>query len=158
MKARFLSNVRVNRWLAITVGVLAAALLILSACGGGSSDRAFIDRFMAMWDSNDAAAAQQLFTADAVIYWPEGAAPAKTTGIEEIGSMIKTYPVDPLPLGDSSFTFVPSDKDMELLVAGYKGAHYIACPVTVGREIYMMVLEVRDGKVANQWVSYMSRY
>jgi hypothetical protein len=158
MKTRFLLRSRVSRWLLVAGVVLAAASVALSACGGGSSDRAFVDKYMKMWDSNDAAAVQQFFTADAVLYWPEGATPAKTVGIDQISSTVKTYPIDPMPLGDGSLAYVPSAKDIQALNVSYKGARFIACPVVAGRDLYMMVLQVRDGKVANQWISPMFPY
>jgi hypothetical protein len=161
VKARFVSCGRVNRWLVVAVLVVAAVSVVLSACGTqiGNSDRAFVDKFMKMWDDNDVAAAQQLFTTDAVIYWPEGTIP-KTTGIEAITTMVKTYPFDPLPLGDTAFTYVPTANDMKILVYGYKDSHYIACPVTLNSDAYMMLLLLNkdDSKVVNQWVSYMYGY
>ncbi len=54
-------------------------------------------------------------------------------------------------------TYVPSAKDIEALSVAYDGARYIAGPVMVARDLYMSVIEIRDGKVANQWVSYMYR-
>ncbi len=163
MKTRVLSSVRVNHRLLVVavVLVLAAASLALAACGDGSSgsdDRAFIDKFMAMWDSNDAAAAKELFADNAVITWPEGTEPP-VVGLDAIAETVASYPADPLPAGDIAFTYVPSDEDLKYLAAAkYEGAHYIACPVMLGSDLYMMVLELRDGKVLNQWVSSMYTY
>lgn len=161
MKARFLLRGRVNRWLLVAVVVLAAASVAVSACGGttsSSSDKALLDKMTKVWDSNDVAGAKGLYTADAVIYWPEGATPAKSTGIDEISSLVAGYPVDPMPVeGSLSFTYIPTAKDIEDTSASYDGARFISSPSIVERNLYMVVLEVRDGKVANQWVSYMYR-
>jgi len=142
---------------AAVVLVLAAAALAVGGCGGGGDDQALFDKMGAAWISNDVAAAKQVYTADAVIRWPEGAEPAVSNGIEEISNLVAEYPVDPTPIGDETFTYVPSAEDIEALSQAYNGARYIAGPVRVGRDLYMVVLEVKDGKVANQWVSYMYR-
>jgi hypothetical protein len=157
VKARFLLRVRVNRWLLVAVVVLAAASVAVGACGSGSSDKALFDKMGAAWISNDVAAAEEVYAADAVIQWPEGTEPAVSTGIEEISNLVAEYPVDPTPMGDDTFTYVPSAKDIEALSVAYDGARYMAGPVMVGRDLYMSVIEIRDGKVANQWVSYMYR-
>jgi hypothetical protein len=112
---------------------------------------------LAAFVSNDVAAARQVYAADAVIQWPEGSDPAASTGIDAIAKMVADYPVDPVRVGDSTFTYLPSAKDIGLMTAAYQGARYAAAPVTVGRDLYMVVLEIRGGKVANQWISYMYR-
>ncbi len=91
---------RVNRWLlvAAVVLVLAAAALAVGGCGGGGDDQALFDKMGAAWISNDVAAAKEVYTADAVIRWPEGAEPAVSNGIEEISNLVAQYPVDPTPM------------------------------------------------------------
>jgi hypothetical protein len=161
VKAGFLSGGRVNRWLVVAAValVLTVASVALGACSGGAGDdQALFDKLSAAWISNDAAAAKELYTPDAVIHWPEGAEPAVSNGVQEIRSMVAEYPVDPTPMGQDVFTYVPPAKDIEALSRAYNGAHFIAGPVRVGRDLYMSVIEIRDGKVANQWVSYMYRY
>ena len=79
------------------------------------------------------------------------------TGVEAISNVVATYPVDPERIGDAAFSYVPSSKDLELLTAKYEGARYVARPMTVAHELFMMVSEIRDGKVANQWVTPMYR-
>jgi ketosteroid isomerase-like protein len=157
VKARFLPSGRVNGWLLVAVLVLAAASMAVGACGGGNSDTALFDKMGAAWISNDVAAAKEVYAADAVIRWPEGAEPALSTGIEEISDLMAEYPVDPTPMGDATFGYIPSAKDIEALSVAYDGARYIAGPVMLYRNLYMSVIEIRDGKVANQWVSYMYR-
>jgi hypothetical protein len=144
--------------LGLTVLVLAVTSVALGACGGGGDDQALMDKMTAAWTNNDVAAAKEVYAADAVIRWPEGADPARSTGIEEISSLVAGYPVDPTPIGGETLTYVPSAKDIEALSVAYDGAKYMAGPVRVGRDLYMVVVEVREGKVANQWVDYMYRY
>jgi hypothetical protein len=161
VKAGFLSGGRVNRWLAVAsvALVLTVASVTLGACSsGGGDDQALFDKLSAAWISNDAAAAKELYTPDAVIHWPEGSEPAVSNGVEEISGMVADYPVDPTPMGQDVFTYVPSAKDIEALSQAYNGSHFVAGPVRVGRDLYMSVIEIRDGKVANQWVDYMYRY
>jgi hypothetical protein len=157
VKTKFPSSVRTTRWLLVAILVLVTVSMALGACGGGSSDQAFVTKFMAMWDSNDVTAAKQLFADSAKIYWPEGTNPP-VVGIDAISSTVASYPVDPIPAGDVAFTYVPSATDMKKLSAGYTNTHYIACPVMTGSQLYMMVLEIKDGKVLTQWVSYMYNY
>jgi hypothetical protein len=147
---------KVNRWMLVAVVVLAAAAAAVSACGG-SGDQALFDKSLAAFVSNDVAMAKEAYAADAVIHWPEDSEPAMSTGIDAIGKMAADYPVDPVRVGDATFTYVPSAKDIELMTAAYQGARYVAAPVAVGRDLYMVVMEIRDGKVANQWISYMYR-
>jgi ketosteroid isomerase-like protein len=161
VKAGFLSGGRANRWLVVAAValVLTVSSVMLGACSsGGGDEQALMDKMTAAWTDNDVAAAKELYTADAVIRWPEGADPARTTGIEEISKAVADYPVDPTPMGDEIFIYEPSAKDIEALSVAYEGAQYIAGPVRVGRDLYHVVVEVRDGRIANQWVDYMYRY
>jgi hypothetical protein len=80
-----------------------------------------------------------------------------STGIDAISKMASDYPVDPIRVGGATFSYVPSAKDIDLMTATYQGARYAAAPVEVGRALYMVVMEIRDGKVANEWISYMYR-
>jgi hypothetical protein len=148
---------RVNPWLLVAVVVIAAAAAAVSACGGGSGDQALFDKSLAAFASNDVAMAKEAYAADAVIRWPEGSDPAMSTGIDAISKMAADYPVDPVRVGGATFSYVPSAKDIQLMTAAYQGARYVAAPVTVGRDLYMVVEEIRGGKVANQWISYMYR-
>ena len=101
--------------------------------------------------------AKEAYAADAAIQWPEGSEPAVSAGIDAISKMAADYPVDPVRVGDAVLRYVPSAKDIELMSAAYQDARYAAAPVAVGRDLYMVVEEIRDGKVANQWISYMYR-
>ena len=157
MEGRVIRSSGINRWLLVAVVVLAAASAAVSACGGASGDRALFDKALAAFASNDVAMAKEAYTADAVIHWPEGSDPAMSTGIDAISKMAAGYPVDPVRVGDAAFSYVPSAKDIDLMSAAYKGARYVASPVTVARDLYMVVMEIRNGKVANQWISYMYR-
>ena len=157
MEGKVIRSSKINRWLLIAVVTLAAASAAVSACGDGSGDRALFDRSLEAFASNDVAMAKEAYAADAVIQWPEGSEPAVSTGIDAISKMAADYPVDPVRVGDAAFSYVPSAKDIELMSAAYQGARYVAAPVAVARDLYMVVMEIRDGKVANQWISYMYR-
>jgi hypothetical protein len=63
----------------------------------------------------------------------------------------------PAPLGDEVFTYVPSAKDIDSMAAGYDGARYIAGPANVDGNLYLVTLEVRDGKVVNHYVEFLGR-
>ena len=122
MEAEVIRSGRVNRWLLVAVVVLAAASAALSACGGGSGDQALFDKALAAFASNDVAMAKEAYAADAVIQWPEGSDPAVSTGIDAISKMAADYPVDPVRVGDATFSYVPSAKDIGLMSAAYQGA------------------------------------
>jgi hypothetical protein len=157
VEGKVIRGSKVNRLLLVAVVVIAAASATVSACGGGSGDRALFDKALKAFASNDVAMAKVAYAADAVIQWPEGSDPAASTGIDAISKMAAGYPVDPVRVGDATFSYVPSAKDIELLTSAYKGARYVAAPVTVGRDLYMVVMEIRAGEVANEWISYMYR-
>lgn len=144
-------------WLAVLV--LAIASLALGACGSGSSsdDKALFDKVTAMWTDQDAAAAKEIFAADANLYWNWAARsgePAEmTSGIDEISVLVASGEMShPTPLGDDVFTYVPSGEDIKNLTSAYDGARYIAGPVYVDGNLYLITLEVRDGKVQNHYV------
>jgi hypothetical protein len=145
--------------LLILLVVLAAASTIFGACGSGTNpdDKALFDKVTAMWTDKDAAAAKEIFTADANLYWNWSAEPGNTpemqTGIDEISALVASGQMGhPTLAGDDVFTYEPSAKDMEYLPATYDGARYIAGPVYEARGLYLIVLEVRDGKVQNHFV------
>ena len=144
--------------LLVALLVLAAVSVGLGACGGGDDDQALFEKMTAVWTNEDAALAEEVYATDAVIYWPEGSTPAKTSGIDEIKAMLPGYPLDPTLMGDATLTYVPSAKDIEGLSVAYDGARFIGGPAQAARELFEVVLEVRDGKVATQWVTYMYRY
>jgi ketosteroid isomerase-like protein len=158
METAVVHSGRVNRWLVIAVVVLAAALValggwvIIDRYVGGNDDQALVDTMATVWTNNDVAAAKELYAADAVVMLPGDPA---LTGIDAISKVVSIYPVDPQRVGDTTLTYVPSSKDLELLLAKYKGARYVAYPVTVAHELFMAVMEIRDGKVAKQWVTSM---
>jgi hypothetical protein len=58
-------------------------------------------------------------------------------------------------IGDTVYTFVPSDGDMKLLTVSYKDSHFVAFPVALGKDAFFTWVEFKDGKVQNQWISYM---
>ena len=120
MEAEVIRSGRVNRWLLVAVVVLAAASAAVSACGGASGDRALFDKALAAFASNDVAMAKEAYAADAVIQWPEGSDPAVSTGIDAISKMAADYPVDPVRVGDATFSYVPSAKDIGLMSATYQ--------------------------------------
>jgi hypothetical protein len=147
--------------LLILVLVLAAASATLAACGGtNADDKALFGKVTAMWTNQDAAAAKEIFATDANVYWNwnAGSTPEMTTGIDEISALVASGAKShPTLLGDDVFTYVPSAKDINNLTAAYGGARYIAGPVYVDRRLYLVTLEVRDGKVLNQYVEAMYR-
>jgi hypothetical protein len=131
----------------------------LGACSSGSpsDDKALFDKVTTMWTNQDAAAAKEIFAANAYLYWnwpkPSGSSPEMNSGIDEISALVASGAMGhPTPLGDDVFTYAPSTEDIKNLTAAYDGARYIAGPVYVGRDIYEITLEVRDGKVQNQYV------
>jgi hypothetical protein len=138
----------------ILIGVLA----VLSACGGTlNDDKALFDKVTAMWTNQDAAAAKEIFAADANLYWnwpaQSGNSPVVNTGIDEISALVASGQMGhPTPLGDDVFAYAPSAKDIDNLSVAYDGTRYIAGPVYVGRDLYLITLEVRDGKVVNHFV------
>jgi hypothetical protein len=146
--------------LGLVMVVVAAVSVVLGACGGtisNSSDKALFDKVTTMWTNQDAAAAKEIFAADAHLYWnwpaQSGNDPVVNTGIDEISALVASGDMGhPTALGDDVFTYRPSAKDIEQLTAAYDGAHYIAGPVYVARDLYLIVLEVRDGKVQNHFV------
>jgi hypothetical protein len=146
--------------LLVAVLVLVAASVALGACSGGSSsdEKALFEKVTAMWRDKDAAAATELFAADATLYWnwpvPSGTPAGMQTGIEEINTLVASGDMGaPTLYGDAVYTLdIPADKDVQYISANYKGARFIAAPVYVGTELYMVVLEVRDGKVQNHFV------
>ena len=144
----------------VAVLVLVAASVALGACNGGSSSdgKALFEKVTAMWRDKDAAAATEIFAADANLYWnwpaPSGTPAEMNTGIEEISALVASGDMGaPTPYGDAVYTLdIPADKDVQYISASYKGARFIAAPVYVGKDLYMIVLEVRDGKVQNHFV------
>jgi hypothetical protein len=148
--------------LLILVLVLVPASVVLEGCGGTlSADQALLEKMTDVWSKQDRAGAEEIYAPDAQIFWnwgvPSDTPPEMTTGIEEIGNMVAVYPVDPTPITDDIYTYAPSADDIANLTMGYDGARYIATPVRVGRDLYMVVLEVRDGKIINQFVEAMYR-
>jgi hypothetical protein len=133
--------------------------MIFGACGSGTDadDKALFDKVTAMWTDQDAAAAKEIFAADANLYWNWSAEPGNTpemqTGIDEISALVASGQMGhPTPVGDDVFAYEPSAKDIENLSVAYDGARYIAGPVYVARGLYLVVLEVRDGKAQNLFV------
>jgi len=141
----------------ILVLVLVAASVVLGGCGGTmNADKAFFEKVTTAYTNQDAAAAKQLFATDASLHWNwpavSGEAAETTTGIDAISSLVASGEKGhPTPMG-YVFTYVPSSKDLGNLTAAYDGARYIAGPIYVARDLYLLVLEVRDGKVTNQYV------
>ena len=87
-----------------------------------------------MWTDQDAAAAKEIFAADANLYWNWSAAPDNTpemqTGIDEISALVASGQMGhPTLVGDDVFAYEPSAKDIENLSVTYDGARYIAGPV-----------------------------
>lgn len=151
--------------LGLTLLVLAVTSVALGACSSGSSsdDKALFEKMAAVWKNKDAAAATELFAADANLYWnwgvPSGGPADMTTGIKEISALVASGDMGyPTLYGDAVYTLdIPADKNVQYISADYKGARFIAAPVYVGTDLYMVVLEVRDGKIQNHFVEALYR-
>ena len=140
--------------LLILMLVVVAASTVLGGCGGTSSaDKALFDRMTAVWTKQDAAGANEVFASDANVYWNWSDTPETFTGIDKIAALVANGTMGhPTSLGNEIFTYVPSVDDIKNLTSAYDGARYIAGPVYVARGLYLVTLEVRNGKIANQYV------
>jgi hypothetical protein len=154
------ARVRFTCWLAV-VAVVVGATMALGACGSGGDDKALFEKMSTVWKNKDTAGVKELYVADAVLYWnwpkPSGEPADMTSGIEEIGALVASGDLGyPTLYGDAVYTLdIPADKPIERISANYKGARFISAPVYVGTDLYMLVLEVRDGKIQNQFVEAM---
>jgi hypothetical protein len=72
--------------------------------------------------------------------------------------VVANYPITVLPVGNGVFSYAyPSGKNDTDLSTTYKGARFLAAPMNAEHDLYMAIYEIRDGKVANQWVTPMYR-
>ncbi|MBN1322108.1 MAG: hypothetical protein JXA87_14850 [Thermoleophilia bacterium] len=118
-----------------------------------------MDKEAAVWANQDTAVAREIYTNDAVVYMPVGGGDSdKISGIEEIVNAVKTG-VNNQQYGDALTPSVPADE--KALSPTYRGAIYVTQPsiATVGEQTYLftVTLEVRDGKIVNQWITQMYR-
>jgi hypothetical protein len=123
-------------------------------------DRALFETALAVFTDQDTAGAQEVFAEDANLYWnfsgELGGPLDVTAGIDEISALVADYPSDVYLYGDSVYTLdIPADKEIHYLTVAYKGVRFIYAPVRVGRDLFMCVLELRDGKIQNQYVEAM---
>jgi hypothetical protein len=146
--------------MAVFLGLALLVVLMLPACGGSSDDRAMVEKVFAAWSSQDVASIQQLYATDAVIYSPDSQTP-KTVGIQAISDQAK-LPMGRLTLlGQDVFVWAPTDKEMKDLAPLYQkaaGSKFLAAPTLVAGRPGLTVFEVRDGKVLNEWDTYMFWY
>lgn len=146
--------------LLILVLGLAAISMTLGACGGTAGEAtALMEKEAAVWNDKDTAGAREIYTDDAVVYMPAGGGDSdKISGIEEIVKAVQSGVNNEL-YGDTLTLSVPDDE--EALGQSYRGATYVtqANIVTSHGAAYLftVILEVRDGKIANQWVTQMYR-
>lgn len=157
MSTKVETTVRTQRWVgvALTALLLLAAALIPAACGGGGGDKALLEKALAVFTDQDVAGAQEIFAEDATLYW-NFSEPLVVSGINDISALIADYPTDVFLHGDTvNILDITADQDIQSLTVAYKGARFISAPVRAGRDLYMEVLEVRDGKIQNQYVEAM---
>jgi hypothetical protein len=165
-----------NRLFPIAVSVFVLALSVaVCACGGeGSSaastagtvgtasditqpDQALFEKMAALWHDNDVAAAKEIYAPDAVVYWVDSAASTRNTGIDDISAAVQRFSVSLVPVA-GIHTYTLSSTELPQLGPSYGDAYYIAGPVAREGQVYMTVVEIRDGKIADQWVTPMYRY
>ena len=141
--------------------LLAAASTALGACANEDDAKALFKEVAAVWKAKDATTAAELYDEDATLYWnwPVSSEPPAemTRGMEEIGILVSSGAMGyPTLYGDAVYTLdISADKPTQHISDGYRGAQFIAAPVFIGIDLYMMVLEVRDGKIQNQFVEAM---
>jgi predicted small secreted protein len=146
--------------LLILVLVLVATSMTLGACGSTiDGATALMDKEAAVWANKDTAGAREIYTNDAVVYMPVGSGDSDMiSGIEEIVKAVEIG-VNNQQYGDALTLSVPTDD--KALPPAYRGATYVTQPsiVTAGGQSYLftVILEVRDGKIANQWITQMYR-
>lgn len=122
-------------------------------------DKALFEKELAVFTNQDVAGAQAIFAEDASLYWNTAGTAGSafvTAGIDEISALVADYPAGVHLYGDTVYTVnLSADKDIQDLTVAYKGARFIYAPVVVGRDLYMCVLEIRDGRIQNQYVMAM---
>lgn len=147
--------------LLILVLVLVVASLSLGACGSSTSDeaKALVTKQAAVWAGKDTVGAREIYTDDAVVYMPTGSGDTnKISGIDEILTGVRNG-IDNKPYGDALTLSVPADE--KALAPGFRGATYVtqaaivkAGPLSLP---FTVTIEVRDGKIVNQWIMQMYR-
>jgi len=144
--------------------VLTLALLIvalaLPACGGSNDDQAMVERLFAAWSNKDVAAIQEMYATDAVLHQPELYG-GNLSGVQAISDQAKSSLNEPTLLGKDVLTWVPSDEEAKALTGLFgkaAGARFLAAPTldSLGKA-WMTILEVRDGKIVNEWDTEMTR-
>lgn len=147
--------------------VLAATSTAMGACGNENDAKALFEEVVAVWEAKDATAAGELYNGDAALYWNwhvhrqgqyETTRPTEMArGIEEIGQLVASGAMGlPKLYGEDVYTLdLPVDESVLDIWADYRGAQFIAAPVSAEHELYMMVLEVRDGKIQNEFIEAM---
>ena len=145
--------------------VLALVSVALGACGGGGDDKALFEKVATVWKNKDAEGAKEIYADNANLYWNwpgarEGVttdAPQVTSGIEAISALAASGDMGyPTLQGESVYALdIPADEPVENISADYKGARFVYLPISAGTGLFMMVLEVRDGKVQTMVVTPM---
>jgi hypothetical protein len=146
--------------LLLAVTLLAGIAAAIVGCSGGSDDKAMFEKMATVWKDKDAAGAKQLFAADANVYWnwsPSVGTAEVTTGIDAISALVATGSMSyPTLHGDDVYAVdFPAGTTIASLSQNYQGAHFIAAWSRVSTQLYLVVLEVRDGKIQNQYVEAM---
>ena len=153
--------------LLVAVVALAAASVTIGACssGGSSDDKALFEKVATVWKNKDAEGAKEIYADNANCYWNwPGArvgvttdAPQVTSGIEAISALVASGDMGyPTLQGESVYALdIPADEPVKNISADYKGARFVYLPMSGGTGLFMMILEVRDGKVQTMVVTPM---
>jgi hypothetical protein len=141
----------VNFWL-IAVIALTAALYILSAWvlvqgrESRSQDEVLVDNVIAALSARDAEAVGRLFTKDAVVTFGRDD-PVVGAGLKQLKAAVAgvspfTTTGEPITLADPATGFKRPDASVD--------QHYVVAPVLIHDDPFVVLFDVRGGKVATQ--------
>ena len=135
----------------VAVVVLAAALLALAAwvvvdgAGGRTRDEALVDDLFAAWNARDGDAVGRLYTGDAVV----------TFGIDDPSQIMGRSAIQKAAEGwGNTVTRVGEATTLDDPAGGFTvpvrgvNQHYVVIPVLIHADPFVVVLDVRNGKVA----------
>ncbi|OGN81353.1 MAG: hypothetical protein A2X23_08925 [Chloroflexi bacterium GWC2_73_18] len=132
-------------WLAGAVVVLAVAVLGLGAVivqpmVTATPGEALVDRLIAAWNVSDEQEIRAVYTDDAIIWMSHSATPS-ATGIDEVADLARYGGVKVERIGP-----VSERGNLVWLL------HHVTSDYDVSGSDAVLVLYLRDGKVAQQWV------